>query len=101
MPPKQVASFTDAWIETYPDVSTIIFDESRPSRTRGLKLQMGFFVDAYLVSRPSRTRGLKHLVKQTGLAVEVASFTDAWIETWHAPVAHVFQPRRVLHGRVD
>ena len=33
-----VAPFAGAWIEIAPDIEVIIFDESLPSRERGLKL---------------------------------------------------------------
>ena len=54
-----VASFTDAWIETY-----------FRSRERYLK-----------ASHLLQMRGLKHLTDAQKTQVEVASFTDAWIET--------------------
>ena len=54
-----VASFTDAWIETFSFVATFQKSESHLLQMRGLKLSS---------SNISRTN-------------TVASFTDAWIET--------------------
>ena len=54
-----VASFTDAWIETY-----------FRSREQYLK-------SSHLL----QMRGLKQLTKAQAEYTEVASFTDAWIET--------------------
>ena len=55
-----VASFTDAWIETFLEVSALIFLVSHLLQMRGLKL------------------GIYGLVSRN---TAVASFTDAWIET--------------------
>ena len=77
--PRGVASFTDAWIETYLLVLVKITALSRPSRTRGLKPMRLLGIPLEASSRPSRTRGLKR-----------------------AQVAEQQQTiSRVLHGRVD
>ena len=55
-----VASFTDAWIETYKEIIEGRFDVSHLLQMRGLKL-------------------IRSLVKY--ILIVVASFTDAWIET--------------------
>ena len=57
----EVASFTDAWIETIRQINWIVSFSSHPLRMRGLKPYTDF------------------TTKQSGF---VASFTDAWIETW-------------------
>ena len=54
-----VASFTDAWIETFLEVSALIF----------------------LVSHLLQMRGLKLVESTPFMNLTVASFTDAWIET--------------------
>jgi len=121
---KQVASFTDAWIETYDMLCvTPATYGSRPSRTRGLKLNHFVLGHFGYPSRPSRTRGLKQVAQVYRRAGRVASFTDAWIETKTGRtdskipksrpsrtrgLKHVILqkrpgmvPGRVLHGRVD
>ena len=83
--PGIVASRADAWIETITCMNQAIQLQSRPARTRGLKL-LG--VDAVVkgsLSRPARTRGLKlHRELCPGHRV-VASRADAWIETVRVP----------------
>ena len=59
LPPK-VASFTDAWIETFNVAGASTTVESHLLQMRGLKPK-----EAY----------------SERVAIEVASFTDAWIET--------------------
>ena len=91
---RRVASFTDAWIETslYSDTVQIIV--SHLLQMRGLKLCRLF----HRVCR--RCRIFYRCVDwncfsiYTGFLFLVASFTDAWIETWsilsdhpHLPVA--------------
>ena len=77
----RVASFTDAWIETDSDKKTAENFGSHPLRMRGLKLTK------------SSKRGLLMVASFTDAWIEtikplfrvkypaVASFTDAWIET--------------------
>ncbi len=55
-----VASFTDAWIETFVHAVFAVFLQSHLLQMRGLKLPMLFLPNSEL---------------------SVASFTDAWIET--------------------
>ena len=55
-----VASFTDAWIETFLEVSALIFLVSHLLQMRGLKQQKEWWSNCF---------------------GKVASFTDAWIET--------------------
>ena len=54
-----VASFTDAWIETNPDILIALSEESHLLQMRGLKL----------------------MFSTAKIRIIVASFTDAWIET--------------------
>ena len=76
-----VASFTDAWIETWSSIRGQEPARSRPSRTRGLKHRghrgnskggVASFTDAWIETR--------QLTSSTAASC-VASFTDAWIET--------------------
>ena len=84
-----VASFTDAWIETCHTKQQWPKQLSRPSRTRGLKPVNDHLGCVNLWSRPSRTRGLKLDVNNAlRTNSDVASFTDAWIET--IPADHIF-----------
>ena len=73
-----VASFTDAWIETFSFVATFQKSESHLLQMRGLKLSS---------SNISRTN-------------TVASFTDAWIETSSVDSTTIFQ-RRIFYRCVD
>ena len=76
-----VASFTDAWIETFAP-------RRLPYRTASHLLQM---------------RGLKHFCLDRKHHRHVASFTDAWIETLSAPymrkslTSHLLQMRGLKH----
>ena len=98
-----VASFTDAWIETLKSTLKVRRSESHLLQMRGLKHRWyagsGFRGRSHLL----QMRGLKlvcdhtvkeinasHLLQMRGLKLtdlmqleqcEVASFTDAWIET--------------------
>ena len=58
--PSNVASFTDAWIETNGG-----YDYT-------LRLEVASFTDAWIETRSSKTYNI---------LIYVASFTDAWIET--------------------
>ena len=66
--PRQVASFTDAWIETYQSAGVF-------SQCQSHLLQM---------------RGLKRIRKLLRVVLMVASFTDAWIETFFEVSALMF-----------
>ena len=57
---RHVASFTDAWIETYKEIIEGRFDVSHLLQMRGLKLLW---------------------ILRLFFNLKVASFTDAWIET--------------------
>ena len=65
----EVASFTDAWIETRPKVGDFVYGESHLLQMRGLK--------RYHINEGKTDR-------------EVASFTDAWIETPVQPVVQIW-----------
>ena len=78
-----VASFTDAWIETFKDVVVTRQEESHLLQMRGLKLiylgingnphKVASFTDAWIET-------ISIICRQDRLSV--ASFTDAWIETY-------------------
>ena len=78
----KVASFTDAWIETYFRSREQYLKSSHLLQMRGLKLLM-IFVMSMLISVASFTDAWIETdsVSLTGAAFSVASFTDAWIET--------------------
>ncbi len=101
---ETVASFTDAWIETVPNANSFYNIESHLLQMRGLKLSFATKRALSWVSHLLQMRGLKrydalnmpeylgsHLLQMRGLkqkrcatstgTQEVASFTDAWIET--------------------
>ena len=77
-----VASFTDAWIETWQDKRTEGYDMSHLLQMRGLKPRtdisrtdataVASFTDAWI-----ETKEMRHQYRSP----KVASFTDAWIET--------------------
>ena len=76
-----VASFTDAWIETFFEVSALMFFVSHLLQMRGLKQIdengkripfVASFTDAWIETV---------FKSKSNLFSIVASFTDAWIET--------------------
>ena len=81
---KEVASFTDAWIETPINKSRFWICESH-------LLQM---------------RGLKPFTRTGMITINVASFTDAWIETINdfrnvnAYQSHLLQMRGLKHRTI-
>ena len=76
-----VASFTDAWIETVAVNSYATQLASHLLQMRGSKLLDRLHHNAYLRSHLLQMRGLKLQSSRTCLPLQVASFTDAWIET--------------------
>ena len=98
-----VASFTDAWIETFMKnsyktetlshllqmrglkliltVGGMVVLLSHLLQMRGLKPTFGFLYKSFLSSHLLQMRGLKLVTLQILFMVSVASFTDAWIET--------------------
>ena len=100
---RKVASFTDAWIETFNPEFDHIGYQSHLLQMRGLKRYDALNMPEYLGSHLLQMRGLKlmrlkllpkwlmsHLLQMRGLKLDitnfiknvcVASFTDAWIET--------------------
>ena len=77
-----VASFTDAWIETFSHVYRQTFITSHLLQMRGLKLENALAQAKEGRSHLLQMRGLKP--RDAGLVsgkTGVASFTDAWIET--------------------
>ena len=76
-----VASFTDAWIETFMISTAISAQKSHLLQMRGLKLMLvislkrkkvASFTDAWIETKRRIMQARRR---------EVASFTDAWIET--------------------
>ena|GEM_PF-595564 len=74
---------------------------------RGLKLRL---IDGHIdvmVSHLLQMRGLKHLTDAQKTQVEVASFTDAWIETkemrhrYQHPKSHLLQMRGLKQNTND
>ena len=77
-----VASFTDAWIET--PIRSIVPKRavSHLLQMRGLKLWVRRLVLLLVLSHLLQMRGLKQKNNNNSTqSSEVASFTDAWIET--------------------
>ena len=72
-PQYLVASFTDAWIETF------------LGRCSGLYVSVASFTDAWIETLPNSGAFSKE---------RVASFTDAWIET---SIAHLCTGARLSH----
>ena len=76
----EVASFTDAWIETFnPEFDHIGY-------------QVASFTDAWIETDAFKT---------AAQMVNVASFTDAWIETRFARFAHAHLVCRIFYRCVD
>ena len=79
----EVASFTDAWIETksHP-FEHECKQKSHLLQMRGLKRSVLRLVLLLVLSHLLQMRGLKHkTITLNGVQQHVASFTDAWIET--------------------
>ena len=77
-----VASFTDAWIETISEGVTERPETSHLLQMRGLKPEGKILQKEDRVSHLLQMRGLKPMRKHGVSGVKkVASFTDAWIET--------------------
>mgnify|MGYP004708708421 CR=1 FL=1 len=77
-----VASFTDAWIETWIIDFNMFVDAVASFTDAWIETRKRLNMPMVLWSHPLRMRGLKRSdtnapIRQT----EVASFTDAWIET--------------------
>ena len=108
VPPRWVAPFTGAWIETRPGKKLSDANPSPPSRGRGLKHQGAPGAARHHGSPPSRGRGLKRPMQAPWRAAarsppsrgrglklgphvvehqqpHVAPFTGAWIETRRWP----------------
>ena len=95
-----VASFTDAWIETWKLISSNFIVESHLLQMRGLKL----FAQQWRASDVCRifyrcVDWNVHIKKSINI-ITVASFTDAWIETW-AAMARFWRLGRIFYRCVD
>ncbi len=78
-----VASFTDAWIETRRFSPDMFSSLSHLLQMRGLKLFTTKDLSKQMTSHLLQMRGLKlRFALPTKKDKEVASFTDAWIETY-------------------
>ena len=77
----KVASFTDAWIETREQEVAETTKLSHLLQMRGLKHQ--YFVAYFFLNQSHllQMRGLKRSSDARLQRPQVASFTDAWIET--------------------
>ena len=76
-----VASFTDAWIETNNPYSVDESSQSHLLQMRGLKQLTKAQAEYTSESHLLQMRGLKHSRSNGINKPKVASFTDAWIET--------------------
>ena len=77
----KVASFTDAWIETFTGYAEDGYPMSHLLQMRGLKLTKSLTRLKGQKSHLLQMRGLKQYLRKRSLSSYVASFTDAWIET--------------------
>ena len=96
-----VASFTDAWIETM--IINILYYIQSPHllQMRGLKLIRIVIMVDQLKSHLLQMRGLKPRPSMDSHRQnQVASFTDAWIETC-AAMARFWRLRRIFYRCVD
>ena len=81
-----VASFTDAWIETLSCKNNHTALKSHLLQMRGLKLNILIPRTLIAKSHLLQMRGLKQMdVYILMIGRKVASFTDAWIETFSDP----------------
>ena len=92
-----VASFTDAWIETKPDILIALSEESHLLQMRGLKHKAAARLDQKVKSHLLQMRGLKHFsLNGKHHGHEVASFTDAWIETLACQLVSILETSHLL-----
>ena len=77
-----VASFTDAWIETTVANRTAAILKSHLLQMRGLKQIRCHNDECEHKSHLLQMRGLKRNAARGRKPIGVASFTDAWIETF-------------------
>ena len=97
---KGVASFTDAWIETGLMRIELLGGTSHLLQMRGLKLSRNILLICICMSHLLQMRGLKHLgLDRKHHRHEVASFTDAWIETFFEVSALMFFVSHLLQMR--
>ena len=96
---KKVASFTDAWIETYTRAGQTNILESHLLQMRGLKLARAqeFFRNAVASFTDAWIETLRYLA--CGEYGSVASFTDAWIETMIINILYYIQSSHLLQMR--
>ena len=96
-----VASFTDAWIETMIINILYYIQSSHLLQMRGLKLIRIVIMVDQLKSHLLQMRGLKPRPSMDSHRQnQVASFTDAWIETC-AALARFWRLRRIFYRCVD
>ena len=96
-----VASFTDAWIETMIINILYYIQSSHLLQMRGLKLIRIVIMVDQLKSHLLQMRGLKPRPSMDSHRQnQVASFTDAWIETC-AAMARFWRLRRIFYRCVD
>ena len=81
LPETKVASFTDAWIETYQHDFMRKMEKSHLLQMRGLKQQIIWDNDAYIGRIFYRCVDWNIVPDLDLMGNDVASFTDAWIET--------------------
>ena len=81
-PDKEVASFTDAWIETGKISIPWDFAHVASFTDAWIETENNRYCSNYSMSHPLRMRGLKHISLRLDQHKCVASFTDAWIETY-------------------
>ena len=92
-----VASFTDAWIETMIINILYYIQSSHLLQMRGLKLIRIVIMVDQLKSHLLQMRGLKPRPSMDSHRQnQVASFTDAWIETC-AALARFWRLRRIFY----
>ena len=99
--PAYVASFTDAWIETLTKAQAEYTAESHLLQMRGLKRKLDLQLFFKRLSHLLQMRGLKLLLFLLHLHIIVASFTDAWIETFDSAPELGKEFSRIFYRCVD
>ena len=120
---NDVASFTDAWIETFttdpllPETEVASFTDAW-IETKGKNIMLtreivASFTDAWIetlylgcvnrdfVSHLLQMRGLKLCAQTFAPRNAVASFTDAWIETFDRALRRIIINSRIFYRCVD
>ena len=98
---RVVASFTDAWIETNPDILIALSEEVASFTDAWIETPILSIKSTILKSHLLQMRGLKQIERMGLYSKWVASFTDAWIETYRRIYRRQVGICRIFYRCVD